>query len=152
MSKITEKSIQCFRDGCNCAQSILAIFSPQLGLDEITAKRVSAGFGGGMGRMQNTCGAVTGAFMVLGLKYGNFDGKDQKAKDKTYRLINQFTQEFTEKNGSINCREILDCDFTTSEGMQYFKDHQLEEKKCQKCVEDAANLLQDLIKTADQQK
>lgn len=150
MSRLTKKSIQCFKEGCNCAQSILSIFSPQLGLDEVTAKRVSAGFGGGMGRLQKTCGAVTGAFMVLGLKYGNVDGNDRAAKENTYRLINRFSERFCDIHGTIECRELLGCDLSTPEGQRYIKDHQLVEKKCQQYVKDAATLLQELLPDGDQ--
>ena len=82
-----EKAISSFRGDFNCAQSILSSFATQYGLDRDTALRLSSGFGGGMARLQNTCGAVSGAFMVIGLRYGMGIMDDTEAKEKTYQII-----------------------------------------------------------------
>ena len=84
MSAKTEEAVKRFKKGFNCSQAVFSSYSEQFGLDGDVACKVATGFGGGM-RMAGTCGAVTGAFMVLGLKYGNSPEKDKKAKENTYK-------------------------------------------------------------------
>ena len=91
-------------------------------MDRQTAMKVSAGFGGGMGRMAGTCGAVTGAFMVLGLKHG---GEDMEAREKAYRLVREFASQFEARHGSLLCKDLMGCDISTPEGMQATKDRGL---------------------------
>jgi C_GCAxxG_C_C family probable redox protein len=93
MSK-AEDSEKCFAEGFNCAQSVFSPFCEDLGLDKKTALKISSGFGGGMAHMNETCGAVTGAFMALGLKYGRFIANDIDAKAKTNGLVHEFAKEF----------------------------------------------------------
>ncbi|MFW9773235.1 MAG: C-GCAxxG-C-C family protein [Candidatus Thorarchaeota archaeon] len=144
MSRI-EHAISCIMDNFNCAQSIFSTYSEQFGLDRSTALKISTGFGGGMGRMGNTCGAVSGAFMVLGLKYGMGAKEDIDAKEKTYQYIKEFSSHFQEKCDSIICREILGCDISTPEGREYFSQNELFEKKCVQCVKAAAEILEEML-------
>ena len=104
-----EKAKEYFMQGYNCSQSVLASWCEEIGLDEETALKISSGFGAGMGRMREVCGAVTGAFMVLSMKYGNTDPRNPKAKGETYEIIQKFAKRFKEENGfdSIICREML---------------------------------------------
>lgn len=103
-AKIAE---ELFLQGYNCSQSVLAAFSDELGLDRETALKLSSSFGGGMGRLREVCGAVSGMFMVAGLKYGYDDPKDGIAKTRHYQRIQTLAQRFKEENGSIVCRELL---------------------------------------------
>lgn len=91
-----------FRNGLNCAQAVLAAFEEETGLSHETALAVSSSFGGGMGRLREVCGAVSGMFMVAGLLYGN-----KLSKMEHYALIQELAAEFKEENGSIVCRELL---------------------------------------------
>ena len=142
--KRSERASITFNSGFNCAQSVIAQFAEELHLDKELALKLSTGFGGGMGRLQNTCGAVTGAFMVLGLKYGKSkDGEDEK-RDKTFALVRDFSQHFTNKHGSINCKEIVGCDLNTEEGRAYFKENDLM-SKCTECVKDAVDILEEML-------
>lgn len=102
-----EKARKLFLSGHNCAQAVFLAFSKELGLDEQTALKLSSGFGGGMGRLREVCGAVSGMFMVLGMKYGSADPTDQKTKAQLYARIQQLASQFKEENGSIICRELL---------------------------------------------
>ena len=102
-----EKAKTSFRGAFNCSQSIFSSYAPEYGLNKDIALRLSTGFGGGMGRMQNTCGAVSGAFMVIGLKYGMGIDGDVEARDKTYELVKEFTNRFQKIHGSINCKELI---------------------------------------------
>ncbi|MFX1552463.1 MAG: C-GCAxxG-C-C family protein [Promethearchaeota archaeon] len=141
-----EKAISSFRGDLNCAQSILSSYSTEYGLDKDTALRIATGFGGGMGRMQNTCGAISGAFMVIGLKYGMGEDSDTEAKEKTYQLIREFSNRFQKIHGSIICKELLGCDINTPEGKHYYDRNDLFEKKCFQYVKDSAMILGDMLK------
>ncbi|MFX0074476.1 MAG: C-GCAxxG-C-C family protein, partial [Candidatus Hermodarchaeota archaeon] len=116
------------------------------GLDRDIALKIATGFGGGMGRSQRTCGAVTGSYMVIGLRNGMGVSKDTEAKDKTYQMVNAFSDHFQQKNGSMICKEILGCDINTPEGMDYFNQNELLEKKCFQCVKSAAEILEEILK------
>ncbi len=96
-----EKAVSCFNEGFMCSQAVLAAYAGQFSMDRETALKVSAAFGGGMGRMGEICGAVTGAFMVIGLKYGRIAVRDTKALEKTNRLVKEFSDRFKSLNGSI---------------------------------------------------
>ena len=141
----TERAVTCFRGGCNCAQAILSTYSEALGLDRETALRIAAGFGGGMGRMGEVCGAVTGAFMVLGLHGGAASAADAQAKERTYTLVREFANRFTARHGCLHCRQLLGCDLSTPEGLQAAKDRQLFTTLCPKLVGDAAAILEEMI-------
>lgn len=96
-----------FKDGYNCAQAVVGAFCDELNIDIDTAARLTSSFGGGMGRMREVCGAVSGMFAVVGLKLGYSDPKDQEAKKKHYELIQKMAAEFKSHTGSIICREII---------------------------------------------
>ena len=102
-----EQAVSCFEEGFNCAQALLSVYGPQLRLDHEIALKVSESFGRGMGGMGKTCGAVTGAFMVIGLKHGRIKVEDKPAKEKTYRLVKEFVVSFESRNGTIICKELL---------------------------------------------
>ena len=102
------KAEELFLSGCNCSQAVVVAFCDLTGLDETTAKKLSSSFGGGIGRLREVCGAVSGMMMVLGLLYGYADpGEKDAAKKEHYKLVQQFAAEFSAKNGSIVCRDIL---------------------------------------------
>jgi C_GCAxxG_C_C family probable redox protein len=144
MNKV-ERAVSCFNDGFSCSQAVLSTYGEQFGLDRETALKVAGAFGGGMGHMGETCGAVTGALMVIGLKYGQTRVDDKEPKKKTYRLVKEFAEQFKVRNGSINCTELLGCDLSTPEGMQRAKERGLFTTVCPKFVQDAAEILEELI-------
>lgn len=144
MSRI-EKAISSFRGDFNCAQSIFSSYATEFKVDKDTALRIATGFGGGMGRMQNTCGAVSGAFMVIGLKYGMGKDGDTEARDKTYEVVRDFTNRFQEIHGSINCKELLGCDINTPEGKEFYDQNDFFEKKCFEYVKDSAKILEEIL-------
>ncbi len=96
-----------FYKGYNCSQSVFCAFCDVTGLDIDTAARMSSSFGGGMGRLREVCGTVSGALMVLGMVRGYSDPEDLRAKSDHYHLVQEFAARFREKNGSIVCRELL---------------------------------------------
>ncbi len=96
-----------FAGGCNCAQAVLAAFCDECKLDRETAMRIGSSLGGGMGRLREVCGAVSGMFVVAGLLYGESAPGDKAKKDAHYRLIQDLAAEFKAEHGSIICRELL---------------------------------------------
>ena len=134
-----------FDQGFSCAQSIVTAFGVQFGLDTQQALRVAGAFGGGMARMGETCGAVTGALMVIGLLYGKTRPEDEAAKEKTYRVVHQFVDRFKAQNGSILCRELLGCDLSTPEGSQKARESHLFKALCPVYVRNSAEILRKLI-------
>lgn len=105
-----EKAERLFREGYNCSQSVFMAFSDVYGIDEELASRLSASFGGGMGRMREVCGAVSGMLMVAGLETGATKGSDKEGKKANYQMVQKLAEEYREKTGSIICRELLGLD------------------------------------------
>ena len=95
--------------------------------------------------MGETCGVVTGSMMAIGLKHCKTRADDDEAKEKTYSLVNEFADKFKSKHQSIVCRELLDCDMSTPEGLQDFKNRKLIETHCARFVKDAANILEEIL-------
>jgi C_GCAxxG_C_C family probable redox protein len=138
-------AINYFKNGFNCAQSVLASYKDELSMNEKNLLKISCGFGGGMARMQETCGAVSGAYMVIGLKYGKYNKDDNESREKTYRLVREFNSEFKKIFKTTECKELLGCSLLTEEGKKYFKDNNLLEKVCVKCVESSVKILNILV-------
>lgn len=107
MGKYGERAEKLFLDGYNCSQAVLLSFSDIIGIDEKTAAMLASGFGGGMGRMREVCGTVSGMFMVAGILLGYSEPKDIEGKKATYAVIQELAASFKEKNGSIICKELL---------------------------------------------
>ncbi len=107
-----------FGKGHSCAQAVFTAFAEQMGMDYQTAMKLSSGFGGGMG-LGSVCGAVTGAIMALGLKYG---GVDPKAKERTAKVVREFTDRFQAQHRSLNCRDLLGVDLGKPDGLKTAKE------------------------------
>lgn len=103
----SELAGELFYKGYNCSQAVVAAFEDVTGLDGETALKIASSFGGGMGRMREVCGAVSGALMVLGMLYG-YSEPDQQQKSEHYALVRRFADEFKDRTGSIICREMLE--------------------------------------------
>ena len=139
-----EKSIALFKEGFSCSQAVLAAYSKQFGLEQETALKVSSGFGGGM-KMAGTCGALTGGFMVIGLKHGHINAEDKEAKKKLAALIKDYTARFKARTSALTCRELLDCDISTEEGIRLANDMDLFSVVCPKAVRAAAEILDEML-------
>lgn len=107
MSNYSEKAVNNFKEGYNCAQAVLLAFAYEVGLDKETALKLSSSFGGGMGRLREVCGAVSSMFAIAGLKKGYISPVDDEAKTKHYELIQHLAEEFKTKHNTIICRELL---------------------------------------------
>jgi C_GCAxxG_C_C family probable redox protein len=145
MTDRIEQASAYFKQGFSCAQSVLAAFAPSLGLDTETALRVAGAFGGGIAQRGDLCGAVSGALMVLGLRYGRTRPEDQAAKDTTYRQANEFMRRFSERHGTFTCRELLNCDVSDAQELERARREGLFTLLCPSFVRDAAEIVEELI-------
>jgi C_GCAxxG_C_C family probable redox protein len=144
--KKSEKALEYFRNSYNCSQSVLTVFADEFRISEDDCLKISCAFGGGMGRQQYTCGAVTGALMVLGLKYGKALNDPEEKKQHTYAKTRELFVEFIKLNGSANCRELLEgLDMTDPGDHKKIIDRKLFDIKCEKCVADAVRIVERMM-------
>jgi C_GCAxxG_C_C family probable redox protein len=141
-----EKALLSFRSGLNCAQSVLTAYADDFDFDKSLALKLSCGFGAGMGRLQETCGAITGSFMVLGIYNCNKYAENRDKKEGSYSMIEEFSNRFMAIHGTMDCKSLLNCDLKTEEGQQYAKNHKLFETTCEKCISDSIGVLDGLMK------
>lgn len=134
-----------FEKGFSCAPSVLSAYSEQLGLEKALALKIACGFGGGIGRMGKTCGAVTGAIMVIGLTHGQADVGDEESRQKTHGLVKKFIDKFTALHGSIECRELIGYDLSNSAGLRLARESGVFQNKCPGFVYDSACILEDVM-------
>jgi C_GCAxxG_C_C family probable redox protein len=134
-----------FLSGWSCSQAVCGAFADDFGIDQKTALRLSCALGGGMGHTGNTCGAVTGALMVIGMKYGRTDLDDLAAKDKTYEVTEWFMKEFRRRNHSLNCTELIGHDLSSPAGLAEARAKKLFHAKCAKFVGDAGEILEEIL-------
>jgi C_GCAxxG_C_C family probable redox protein len=140
-----ETAATAFQQHYNCAQAVLSAYAQELGLERDAALKVATAFGGGMGRLAGTCGAVTGAFMALGLKYGMVDAVDQAPKEKTYAAVQAFAREFKTRFGALDCRDLLGADLSAPEGLTIAHDQQLFTRRCPLLIQAATEILDELL-------
>jgi C_GCAxxG_C_C family probable redox protein len=149
----SDQAAEYFRSGFNCAQSVFTPFGREFGLSEEQCLKVSCAFGAGMGRMQHTCGAVTGALMALGLQFGKGMGDDNVKKLQTYEKSSFLIREFAERHGSAECLELLDgLRMSDPEDMKKIEALGLHNTRCTKYVRDAAEITEKLLGTKLQQE
>jgi C_GCAxxG_C_C family probable redox protein len=134
-----------FRQGFSCSQAVAAAFAADNGLDRETALRLSQGFGGGIARRADWCGALTGAILVIGLKHGRVRPEDAAARDKTYALVRELIARFTARHGQVKCRDLLGWDLGTAEGQKKVDELRLHQTKCEDFVRDAARILDEIL-------
>jgi C_GCAxxG_C_C family probable redox protein len=140
-----EKATQLFAAGFSCSQAVLASRAEQFGLATETALKLSAAFGGGLGRQGEICGAASGALMVIGLEDGYTKPEDKEAKEHTYELTRRFTAEFINRTGALHCSDLLGCQIGTPEGMQSAQEQNLFKTVCPKLVAEASQILSEML-------
>ena len=146
MSIRSALAVQKLLAGYNCAQSTLYPFCDDLGLDRDTALKLSCGFGAGMGRRQEVCGAVTGGILALGLGHGRGEGQDKDLTEKTYNDVRELISLFEVAHGSCVCLNLLQgCDLNTPEGQLAYKQNDLLNKTCKRCVQTAVETLETIL-------
>lgn len=142
---IEERAISTFRGGLNCAQAVFSSFAEKLGYDKELALSVSAGFGGGMGRLQGTCGVVTGAFMVIGMYNSQKYAENLDRKEHSYSMIQEFNSRFMTEHETTCCKDLINCDLSTAEGRTIAKEKELHETICEVCMATSIRLLNELL-------
>ncbi|MBR5247295.1 MAG: C_GCAxxG_C_C family protein [Clostridia bacterium] len=140
MSKYSDRAVELFMEGKNCSQAVFVAFAPDLGLSEETALAISVGLGGGVGRMREVCGAVSGSAMVVGLKHPELD------KTEVYKLVRLIMDEFKKTNHSIVCKELLGLVEAEKSSVPESRTPEYYQKRpCVKIVEDAALATEKLL-------
>ncbi|MFA6617775.1 MAG: C-GCAxxG-C-C family protein [Candidatus Neomarinimicrobiota bacterium] len=137
------QALKYFNEGYNCAQAVLLPYAEELNTDLETLEKISLGFGGGMGRLQKTCGAVTGAFMVISLYCYRLDKNIRSQESR--RLIQDFHAQFVAIHGVSDCRTLLDQDSNTEDGQTHIAELNLKKKVCEPCIKDAISILESLF-------
>jgi C_GCAxxG_C_C family probable redox protein len=145
MSARSDVAVEKLLSGYNCAQSVLYAFCDDLGLDKDAAMKMACGFGGGMGRAQEVCGAISGGVFALGVKHGRGEGQDKSATDETYLKVRELLAQFAAERGSTICRTLLGCDLNTPEGHDFFQQNDLRNRTCKRCVETAVEAVDKIL-------
>jgi len=140
----SDHAVEMFLSGYNCAQSVLLSFSDDLKFSKELAQKMAAGFGGGMGKQQETCGAVTGAIMVLGLLRGEAVNNNEELKSAAYTSVKDLVRDFTAAYKTTNCGELIGCDLNSAEGAAKFKEEKIQENICAGCVRKAVEIVEEL--------
>jgi C_GCAxxG_C_C family probable redox protein len=131
----------------NCTQAVLTAYCERFGLERSLALKLAQGFGGGMGRRGETCGAVAGAYMVLGLAQKMSDDNPRQNMEMTYKLVQEFNQRFKEIHGSVICKELIGYDLSTLEGILEARDKKIFTTVCPDFVSDSVKILEDMIQS-----
>lgn len=143
-----QRAVELFKSGYNCSQSVVAAFADLYGFTEEQALKMSASFGGGIGRMRQTCGAACGMFLLAGLDTGAVDAEDRAGKSHNYEVVQQLAEKFKAENGSLICAELLGLSTNTAH-----RDTQAEprtdlyykKRPCVEMVETAARIFADYL-------
>ena len=154
MEERIEKAVALFKEGYNCSQAVVTAFADIYGFTNEQALKMSASFGGGIGRMRQTCGAACGLFMLAGLETGCTDGKDREGKEANYKVVQELAEEFRKRNGSLICAELLGLAKTAptpttpeARTAEYYK-----KRPCVKMVEEAARIWSEFLSTNNTKK
>ena len=142
----SEKAAKYFANNYNCSQSVFTAIGQDFGLTEDQCFKTACAFGAGMGRQQHTCGAVTGALMAIGLKYGKGVNDSNQKKVETYQKAVALMNAFKQKNGSINCKELLNgLDMNNDADMKKISEMRLFETNCLGYVKYATELAEEMV-------
>ncbi len=145
MTRVPARAEEVFAQGYNCSQAVLLACGEGRGLAPDVALRVAGPFGGGIGRLGETCGAVSGAIMALGLAYSKVKPDDNDSRERGYKLAREFIDRFTQMHGSVVCRDLLGCDLSTPAGLARAKELRVHEAVCPRFVRAAAEIVEELL-------
>ncbi|MBS2096799.1 C-GCAxxG-C-C family protein [Carboxylicivirga linearis] len=138
-------ALQGFFNGNNCAQSVITAYANEFDMDTGQLLRVASSFVGGMGKLQQTCGAVTGAYMLIGLRNSVLFDKDEEQKKATIMMVQEFQKRFVRLNGSDQCSNLITVDLKNKEGKEQFDREQMKENICSKCIASSIEILEGLF-------
>lgn len=145
MNNGTDFALKCFSEGFSCSQAVLISHCEELGLDRETALKVSGAFGGGMGHIGEACGAVTGALMLIGLKYGKYKAEDSESKERTYAFVKKYTDEFKAKHGSIRCKDLIKFDVSIREEWMKAREAGVFKTICPGLIKDSIEMVEKVL-------
>lgn len=140
-----DKAQKYFSNNFNCSQAVFTTFATEMGIDEVIALKIATQFGGGA-RKGEMCGAVSGALMVLGLKYGHCHVQNDEEKANAYRIAEDFMNRFIEKNGTVVCRELLEYDVSKPEDMEKIKELSLFKTRCPEMIRCATEIVEEIMR------
>ncbi|MEN8228374.1 MAG: C-GCAxxG-C-C family protein [Bacteroidota bacterium] len=140
----SDQAKELFLSGYNCAQSVVLSFADDLKFSKELGQKMASGFGGGMGKQQETCGAVTGAIMVLGLLKGEQVNNNDELKSQAYSSVKELIRDFVAEYQTTQCRELIGCDLNTPEGSEKFEKEKILERVCAGCVKKAVEIVESL--------
>ena len=143
-----EKALEYFSQKFHCSQAVLAAFAPECGLTEVQALKLGSCLGTGM-RKGEVCGACTGALMVLGALYGQYDQADSESRMRANVVNDKMMERFKQVSGSYICNDLLGCDISTPEGVEYAFENRLFTEFCPKMVANAVEVLERIIKETE---
>jgi len=141
-----ESALMDLKNGFNCAQAVSSAFCEDFGINKEQVAKMACVLGAGMARSGEVCGAVSGAFMVLGMKYGSSKPQDTDSKEKSYQMGAKFKKMFEAKHGTVICRKLIDADISTPEGLKAARAKGVFENICTNLVKDSVEILEDILK------
>lgn len=145
MTTRNDIATETFLSGYSCAQSVLYAFCDEFGLHPDTALKIACGFGAGIARRQEICGAVTGGIMVLGLRHGRGEEQDLTAMEDTYANVRELIRRFEDRHGTCRCLQLLGgCNVATEDGRESFDSRDLINHICKPCVRTVVSILEDM--------
>lgn len=133
------KGVEYHRQGFNCAESVLLGLCDRLGIENPLIPRIATGFGGGIGHTGDICGAITGAIMALGIRFGRENPQDKDSRDRLYLLVEAFLKEVEKTLGYLDCFNLIGVRLNTKEGLKRYREENLR-LKCQQIVETVENI------------
>ena len=149
-----EMAVSLFKEGFNCSQSVVAAFADKYGFTREQALKMSASFGGGIGRMRETCGAACGLFLLAGLETGATEGADRNGKAANYALVQELAEEFKQRNGALRCADLLG--LSKKEPVVSTPEARTEKyyakRPCVKMVEEAARIWCEYLENIERQE
>ena len=143
--EIEKRALELFYSDFGCSQSVIMAYADVLKIEMELAENMASAFGGGMGYAQGTCGAITGAYMVIGLYCGKRYSGNVEKKEKTVAMAQEFLSLFVERNKSSVCHTLVNCDLKGEEGQAYYETRNLKETVCSKCIVDAIRIVNQLM-------
>jgi C_GCAxxG_C_C family probable redox protein len=143
--KKSDIAMQGLKNGFNCAQAVSTAFSEDFGINKEQTAKMACVLGAGMARSGEVCGAVSGAFMVIGMKYGSSKPEDINLKEKSYEIGADFKKKFEEIHGTVICSKLIDADISTPEGMQAARAKGVFENICKGLVKDSVEILENML-------
>lgn len=147
-----DQAVECFLNGYSCSQAVFTAYCEDYGIDKKLGLKLSCPLGGGMGHTGQVCGAVSGALLVLGLKYGQDDVEDKHSKARNYFTVKEFISRFKALNGSTNCSQLIQYDLSDDTQLASARQTDIFQTKCCKYVSDVVKLLEEISSEYDNEK